>query len=120
MGVSAPSQETLWGLVGLKACAFSATMPAGEYAIAYSAEDSMGAVATVVRKLVVLQPCPDGEVRQGARQTRRQRQPGSGFAVRVAGGMAAVGNRCNDAMRHLPAAKGSHAQSHRAPVKHAA
>ena len=64
VGVSAPSQQTLWGLVGLKACAFSPAMPVGEYAITYSAEDSMGAMATVVRRLVVLQPCPDGEVRE--------------------------------------------------------
>lgn len=57
--------DTLWEAMGTRPCGFAAQMLPGRYLLTYTATDKYGAKGVLVRTLLVLQRCPDGEVKRG-------------------------------------------------------
>ncbi len=54
--------DTLWEAMGTRPCSFAAQMRPGRYLLTYTATDKYGAKGVLVRTLLVLQRCPNGEV----------------------------------------------------------
>ncbi|KXZ54494.1 hypothetical protein GPECTOR_4g559 [Gonium pectorale] len=60
--VARANADSLWEAVGLTACGFGPVMSAGRHLVTYTVTDSHGATATLVRTVLVMRRCLDGEV----------------------------------------------------------